>query len=396
MKNSIYISIITLFTVLASCKNSDKAAQDNLANIDAKQASIDQVELSQLQIQNAEILIGYLKQDTLSEIIKANGLIELPPNDRVSINALYESFIEKVYVMEGASVKKGDILVSLKHPNFIQLQQEYQQSESQYRFLQKELQRQQILSDSNFAATKTFQQIQADFESIKSQRNALAEKLSLIGINSKEVSEGKIHSIIYLTSPITGTVTKVTGFKGQSILPQQPLLEVINNEHAYLELNVFEKHINSIQSGQKVDFKVSSFENSPSFSASIFSVGNSLDLTSRTIKILAKFQYNTLLIQGLYVEADIYAHPTVVSVLPEAAIIFDQNESYVFVQDETTEKSTDTTEASFTKTSVKIGRSNSGLVQILDGSKIISTSKIVVQGANYLKSELGKGEGDDD
>ncbi len=59
--------------------------------------------------------------------------------------------------MEGEKVNQGDVLVSLKHPNFIQIQQEYLQAHSQYSFLLKELERQQILSNSNVTAEKKLQ-----------------------------------------------------------------------------------------------------------------------------------------------------------------------------------------------------------------------------------------------
>jgi cobalt-zinc-cadmium efflux system membrane fusion protein len=329
-------------------------------------------------------------------VVKANGLIQLPPNDRASINALYECFIDKIYHMEGEKVNQGDILVSLKHPNFIQLQQEYLQAQSQYAFLLKELDRQQILSNSNVTAEKKLQQTKTDLESIKALQNSLAEKLKLIGLSPEKVIQGNIQSIIYLRSPIAGVVTKVTGFKGQSILPQQPIMEVINNKNAYLALNVFEKNLGKIKENQLVSFHVSSFDNSPTYSAQISSVGSSLDLISRSIKVIAHFDAIPILIPGLYAEADIYAQPISVLTLPEEAIIFDQDDSYIFIQSASPTDSTNQDETIFTKTKVSTGRSNKGQVQIIEAVEMDVNSKIVIKGANYLKSEMGKGEGDDD
>lgn len=396
MKNITYISIVLVTIILASCNSGNKKVDAGTNDSTVQELNTNQVELTLDQIKNAEIEIGHLTHDTLAEIVNANGLIQLPPNDRASINALYECFIDKIYHMEGEKVNKGDVLVSLKHPNFIQLQQEYLQAQSQYNFLLKELDRQQLLSDSNVTAMKKLQQAESDLQSMEALKNSLSEKLKLIGVNPENVVEGNIQSTVYLRSPISGVVTKVTGFKGQSILPQQSIMEVINNKGAYLELNVFEKNLGKIKANQMISFKVSSIDNSPTYSAKISSVGSSLDLTSRTIKVIAHFDANSVLIPGLYIEADIYAQPIAVSTLPEEAIILDQDDSFIFIQSPPIQDSTTNDEVVFTKVKVKTGRSNKGKIQIMNEASIAFNSQIVIKGANYLKSEMSKGEGDDD
>ncbi len=396
MKNITYISIVAITIILASCNSGNKKEDAGTNDSTVQELNANQVELTLDQIKNAEIEIGHLTHDTLAEIVNANGLIQLPPNDRASINALYECFIDKIYHMEGEKVNQGDVLVSLKHPNFIQLQQEYLQTQSQYNFLLKELDRQQLLSDSNVTAMKKLQQAESDLQSMEALKNSLSEKLKLIGINPENVVQGNIQSTVYLRSPISGIVTKVTGFKGQSILPQQSIMEVINNKGAYLELNVFEKNLGKIKANQMISFKVSSIDNSPTYSAKISSVGSSLDLTSRTIKVIAHFDANSVLIPGLYIEAAIYAQPIAVSTLPEEAIIFDQDDSFIFIQSPPIQDSTTNDEVVFTKVKINIGRSNQGHVQIMNEASIDFNSQIVIKGANYLKSEMSKGEGDDD
>lgn len=396
MKNITYISIVAITILLASCNSGNKKGDAGTNDSTVQELNTNQVELTLDQIKNAEIEIGHLTQDTLAEIVSANGLVQLPPNDRASINALYECFIDKIYHMEGEKVNQGDVLVSLKHPNFIQLQQEYLQAQSQYNFLLKEHDRQQLLSDSNVTAKKKLQQTESDLQSIEALKNSLSEKLKLIGINPENVVEGNIRSTVYLRSPISGVVTKVTGFKGQSILPQQAIMEVINNKGAYLELNVFEKNLGKIKANQVISFKVSSFDNSPTYSAKISSVGSSLDLTSRTIKVIAHFDANSVLIPGLYIEADIYAQPIAVSTLPEEAIIFDQDDSFIFIQSPIGNDATDQNEVVFTKVKVELGRSDNGRIEIIANQSIDSSDQIVTKGANYLKSEMNKSEGDDD
>ncbi len=396
MKN-IQNAFWTIFLLgIAACNNSNEQTVNKESVTSEQEVPVNQVDLSREQIKNAQIKTGHLRQETLAELVNANGLIQLPPNDRASINAPYESFIDKIYFMEGQKVKRGDILVALQHPNFIRFQQEYQQVYSQFEYLQKELERQKILRDSLVTAEKKYQQTLSDFEIVRSQNNALAEKLKLIGINPAQVAEGTVQSIVYIRAPFNGIVTNVNGYKGQSVLPEKPIMEIMNVQKAYLKLNVFETNIGKVEQGQKVSFAVSSLDSSRVYSARISSVGRSLDLASRTIRVNTEFSWQPKLIPGLYVEAQIHVHPRAAWVLPEEAVILEQDSSYVFVQLSDTLNENSSNEVAFRKTLVKTGLRNSGLVQIKEEGTLERNSSIVIQGANYLKSEMNKGEGDED
>src|SRR5680860_1115024 len=162
MKNIQYAFWTIFLLGIAACNNSNEQTANKESVTSEQEVPVNQVDLSRAQIKNAQIKIGHLRQETLAELVNANGLIQLPPNDRASINAPYESFIDKIYFMEGQKVKRGDILVALQHPNFIQFQQEYQQVYSQFEYLQKELERQKILRDSLVTAEKKYQQTLSD------------------------------------------------------------------------------------------------------------------------------------------------------------------------------------------------------------------------------------------
>lgn len=395
-KNLLPVFLMAMLAGMAACHNGSQPTATEADSPAEPQARPDRVTLSDRQIETAGIETGSLTRETIAELVKANGLIQLPPNDRAAINAPFESFIQTIRYMEGARVRKGDILVSLQHPNFIQLQQQYQQAASQYAFLKKEIERQKILSDSLVTAKKQFQQTKADFESARSQTTALAEQLKMIGVDPDNVAAGDIQTTVYLRSPLSGVVARVNGFRGQSVSPQQPIMEVLDNGHLYLELNVFEKNIGKVRPGQPIAFRVTSFDESPTYTGKVSAVGGALDLTSRTVTVVGRFAPRPALIPGLYVEAEISARPKPAWVLPEEAVVLDQNASYVFVRDTSADSARGDSGKVFVKTPVKIGRTSQGRVEVLTASTLGPNAKIVVQGANYLKSEMSKGQGDDD
>lgn len=394
MKNIIYIIISFVLLSVSSCSNKNKSSEEESTSPVGNTQS-NQVSLTAPQVTNAGIQTAVPKLDTLSETVDANGLIQIQPNSKASINAPFESFIEKIYYLEGQRVKRGQILVSLKHPTFIQMQQEYQQAVSQLTFLQQELERQKTLSAANVSAQKQYQQTKADFGNMRSQSNSLAEKLKMIGINPQSVTDGPIQPIVYLRAPFAGVVAEVTAYKGQSVLPQQPILEVLNIKETYLELNVFEQHINKIVPAQTMTFTVSSFENSPKYEAKITSVGSSLDLTSRTITVIAQFNHQPKLIPGLYVEAQIRTDPRDFYTIPEEALIMGGDSTFIFIESPEPQSTKTVNEKIYDKTPVDVLRISQRKAAIKMNKDVTKNSRIVIRGANYLKSEMTKGEGDD-
>ena len=394
MKNIIYIIISFVLLSVSSCSNKNKSSEEESTSPVGNTQS-NQVSLTAPQVTNAGIQTAVPKLDTLSETVDANGMIQIQPNSKASINAPFESFIEKIYYLEGQRVKRGQILVSLKHPTFIQMQQEYQQAVSQLTFLQQELERQKTLSAANVSAQKQYQQTKADFGNMRSQSNSLAEKLKMIGINPQSVTDGPIQPIVYLRAPFAGVVAEVTAYKGQSVLPQQPILEVLNIKETYLELNVFEQHINKIVPAQTMTFTVSSFENSPKYEAKITSVGSSLDLTSRTITVIAQFNHQPKLIPGLYVEAQIRTDPRDFYTIPEEALIMGGDSTFIFIESPEPQSTKTVNEKIYDKTPVDVLRISQRKAAIKMNKDVTKNSIIVIRGANYLKSEMTKGEGDD-
>ena len=219
------------------------------------------IELTTEQVNQAGINTGTFIYRSLGDNVEANGTIELPPNNLASINVAMEGFIEEIRFLEGAEVKKGQTLVVLKHPSYIQLQQDYLQAASRLSFLEQELKRQRTLSEAKVSAEKTLQKTESEYNATKAEVNALKEKLRFLGISSDNVLQGTIQSMVYLPAPFSGTVTKLNAHKGKLVSPQDVIMEIIDREHMHVELQVFQRDIPKVKEGQKILFKIPAFEN---------------------------------------------------------------------------------------------------------------------------------------
>jgi cobalt-zinc-cadmium efflux system membrane fusion protein len=347
------------------------------------------VELTAAQVKEAGITTGTFTYKSLNEAVSANGTIELPPNNVVSISVPMAGFVENIRFLEGAKVKKGQILVELKHPSYVQLQQSYAQARSSLGFLEKELERQKVLSDANVSAKKVYQKTEADHQSKTAEVNSLAAQLSFLGIAAKEVAAGKIQSTVYLRAPFAGTVTQLNAHRGQLANPGLVIMEVIDTEHMHVELQVFQKDIPRVKENMDIRFRIPAYQDEKVYSGNIKLVGKNLDSETKTIRVHGHFEESPELIPGLYVEADILLPGNRSRALPENVVFSEEGNWYFFVQ----KKGDEPEHISFEKVAFTPGITASGYTQVLDFDRTKDTLSIVTENAFTLKSEMKKGEG---
>jgi cobalt-zinc-cadmium efflux system membrane fusion protein len=374
---------------LTACKdNRNDTAGIQTENSETEHQEEEHISLTQSQVEDAGLTYGTFSQEEIKIPIEANGSIELPPNNMASISSLLDGFVVKINFLEGNVVKKGQVLVEMKDPAYVRLQQEYLGVYGRLTYLEQELERQQILNDADVGARKNLQQAQSEYSAKKAELAALKEQLNYAGISATEVENGKIQNRVYLRAPFGGTVTSVSAHSGEKVMSGQEIMQVINREHMHLELQLFQKDIPKVKKGQKVVFTIPAFEDSPIFEGEVSLVGRNLDLDSKTIRVHAHFKENELLIPGLYTEAKIMQDSKKVRTLPTSAIVTDKGTSYFFIKTES-----NGSEINFEKVAFEPGIKSTDYIQVKSHDKIQDTTAIVVKGAFTLKAVMNKSEG---
>src|SRR5699024_3823060 len=119
---------------------------------------------------------------------------------------------------------------------------------------------------------------------------------------------------------------------GEYVTPGDILFEVVDNSHIHADLMVFEKDIGKVDEGQKVYFTVS---NAPrrKYTATIYAVGKTFEEDPKAVHVHAEIEGSTEgLIPGMYIGGRIAVSNVSTAALPEAAIVGEGEESYIFVK----------------------------------------------------------------
>lgn len=365
--------IFGTLALLYSCGHgSDKKGEEKT---EEKKALDFSIELSPEQVKTLEIETENAEMRKMKASLLLNGMMNVPPQYKVSINTAFGGFVKNLNLMEGSPVVKGQILASIENPEYIQLQQDYLENSSQLEFLEAEYQRQQELSKDQVNSRKALQKSKADLDLIKAKLSGQKAKLQLLGINIAKLSAGEIQSSVTISSPISGYVTAIKANQGAYVGNTDVIMELMDAQQLYAELAVFEKDLGALQVGQKVKLSLSG--ESTDRLGSIQLIGRTVN-EDRTAHVYCRFdRADAGLRPGMFLKATVELKESKKLAIPESAIVSFNGKNYVFVG---------LGETKFEMREVEIGLSDSDYTEIISGLK--TSEKIVKKGAFQLLASL--------
>ena len=379
LKKHIVLSVIALATLLAfaSCGTKSDATTTE-AHDHEEEAGV--VELTAIQFKTAGIVFGKPENRQISGAVKVNGLLDVPPQQQVSIAVPMGGFVKQTSLLQGMRVKQGQVIAVLENLDYIQMQQDYLEVRSQLEYATKEHERQQELAKENVNALKTLQQAKATWQTLQAKENGLKQKLGVLNINIASLEKGNIQRTINVTAPISGYVTQVNVNLGQFVTPADILFRIVNTEHLHAELTVFEKDIPKLKIGQLVRFTLAN--ETTQRTATVHLIGREIS-AERTVRVHCHLeQEDTQLLPGTYLQALIETGANAVKALPDAAVVNFENKAYVFVR----KPGTDST-YHFNMLEVQKGNSEQGYTEVTF-PKDAPASEVVVNGAYDLLAKM--------
>lgn len=310
-----YLPLLLLF--LAACGNNTTETPETADNLPQNQ-----VELSASQLAQIEFKVDTLAFASLGNSIAANGMIDVPPQNRALIHPPVGAYVQDLRVKVGQLVRKGEVLAILEHPDVLELQRRYLDAKAQYAFQQKEFGRQEELSHEQATAQRQLDKARADLASAAALQASLEAQLNRLGIDAGNLKAEKLHRQLQLKAPFEGFITQVDAQLGQFVGADKPVLAMLNKEHLHVELEVFERDLGSIQNGQKLTFSLTNMPGK-TYSGEVFLVGQTLDPVKRSVMVHGHVDQESdpILRPGLFVTARLLGASSRMPVLPESALV---------------------------------------------------------------------------
>lgn len=384
LKKHIALSVIALaiVTFMVSCGTKSDATTAADTHDHEEEAGV--VELTAEQFKTVGITYGKPESRQISGAVKVNGLLDVPPQQQVSIAVPMGGFVKQTSLLQGMRVKQGEVIAVLENLDYIQMQQDYLEVKSQLEYATKEHERQQELAKENVNAMKTLQQAKATWQTLQAKENGLKQKLAVLNVNLASLEKGNIQRTVNVTTPISGYVTQVNVNLGQFVTPADILFRIVNTEHLHAELTVFEKDIPKLKIGQLVRFTLAN--ESTQRTATVHLIGREIS-PERTVRVHCHLeQEDTQLLPGTYLQAMIETGAGNVKALPDAAIVNFENKAYVFMKKPGTD-----TSFHFNMVEVQRGNSEQGYTEVSFPANT-PEADVVVTGAYDLLAKLKNSE----
>lgn len=365
MKKLIYI--IPAFALLYSCSSEAPTETAKETVVKAEQ----EITFTPAQMKNANVQVGTPELKDLSGVVRANGVVDVPPQNLVSVSFPLGGYLRSTDLLPGARLKRGQVIAVMEDVSYIQMQEEFLVVASQMEMQKKELARQRTLNESKASSDKNLEQAQAEYSSLEARHSGLRQKLLLIGINPDKLTASAISGKVNIYSPIDGYVSDVLVNVGMYLNPSDVLFELVNPNDLHIALTVFEKDLPMLQTGQKIRFNLTS-DPSHTFEGEVVLVGRKLD-ENRSAEVHCHFDAEDKdVIPGMFVTGEIEVTKANSLCVPEGAVVRLADAEYIYVQK---------SEGTFQRAAITSGIERDGWIEILTSEIDLKERKLITANA---------------
>ena len=321
-------------------------------------AATDDLMLTDSQIKLANITTQKVSVHSIGQTVVVNG--KLVENEDLSqvVSSRAAGRVEKLFVKEtGRTIQKGEPLYELYSETLLTLQREFLLAKEQYDAL---------------GSTET---------RYKSFLDAAKRKLLLYGLTNSQVDDltknKNAQNRITFLSPASGIITEISVSEGQYVSEGGSLIRIENIANLWLEAELYPNEATVAKVGDKINVRVSGFENQP-VEATVTFFSPEFRANTQIMSMRASISNPTLAFKPGMQAQVFFSHSRKKALsLPVDAVIRDGKGTHVYVQ-----RGLNT----FRPQMVKTGIEDFEKVEITEG--LTEGDTVAITGAYLLYSEI--------
>jgi membrane fusion protein, multidrug efflux system len=320
MKSTIYTRLfaIAFAGVLVACSatsSDDKKKQldelkkeqaDLTKKISALEAEIAKTNPDSATVRTKDVTVAELATKKFDHYVQTQGSVDAEEN--INVSAKSPGTVMQVYVTEGQSVSKGQLLAQLDNSvikaNVEGLKAQLQLATTVY-------ERQKNLWDQKIGTEVQYLKAKTDKEALEKQVAATLEQEDMTKIKA----------------PISGTVDAVIAKVGEGAGPGQPAFRVVNTSKLKIKANVSEAYVTNIKKGNKVLVDIP--EVKKQLTGKVSFVGKTIDPLSRTFAVEVDLPNNADLRPNMTASIKVVYHTEASSIVVPVNVIQTLNDEKI-------------------------------------------------------------------
>jgi cobalt-zinc-cadmium efflux system membrane fusion protein len=319
-------------------------------------------------------LHGFVSEESTEGKIAANGDHATP------VFSPYSGRITRVIAGLGDSVRAGAPLATLEASEFVQAQNELATAVSQVKLARITESRKHALYDAKGGSLQDWQAAQNDLTEAETALSAIRNRLTILGKSPAEIaaleSSHSINASATLTAPIAGVVVDRQVGPGQYVqaASSTPQFTIADISSVWLLANVRESDAALVKPGQSVEVHVPAYPERV-FRARLSYVSAVVDPVTHRLPVRAEIgNRDGALKPEMFANFRIFTSDAAESpAVPQSAVIYEGAAAHVWVV---------AADGLLNLRSIRTGRSNDGLIEVLDGLK--PGEKVVTKGGLFI------------
>jgi membrane fusion protein (multidrug efflux system) len=247
-----------------------------------------------------------------SDVLSLSGSIEA--NEQVELRSEVSGIAEKIFFAEGAKVTKGQVLVKI---NDIELRAQAGEMATKQKLAAENERRAKLLLQKEAISQEEYDIASADYKTAQAQTQLINAQIAKTSIRA----------------PFSGTVGLRNISPGTYVTPSTLIASLVNSAQVKITFSIPEKYASQIKVKSKVEFTIAGTDEK--YSAEIYALEPSIEVTTRTLKVRAIAQ-NTQgkLIPGTFANVTLPLDKINDAILvPSQAIVPVQGGKKVFISD---------------------------------------------------------------
>jgi membrane fusion protein, heavy metal efflux system len=319
-------------------------------------------------------LHGFVSEEVTEGKIAANG-------DRATpVFSPYSGRITRILAGLGDTVKAGAPLATLEAAEFVQAQSDLATASAQLKLARIAETRKHALYDAKGGSLQDWQSAQTDLIAAETTLSAVRNRLSILGKSPAEIAalelKQAISPVATLSAPIAGVVVDRQVGPGQYVQAGNatPQFTITDTSSVWLLANVRESDAALVKLGQSVEVHVPAYPKRV-FKAQLTYVSAVVDPVTHRLPVRAEIgNRDGALKPEMFANFRILTSEASESpAVPQSAVVFEGADAHVWVV---------AADGVLSFRSIRTGRSNDGLIEVLDGLK--PGENIVTKGGLFI------------